>query len=202
MIPCKVSKPLRYAFAKRAALRSPTYYSRQGDIIYVYLDQQINASGHGLGAGLTAGRPVPPTRRGSPSKLPSARGKSQIGGVEQIIYPDFLSSSDWDTKNRAIFPVYLIRASDFKSITGFDPPQTPINSAAYAEHRFELPETYIERGMVETPLLDTRSEEVGKENRVPQGEENVFALPAFEDDSFEIDFNQQESKSLSITNLI
>jgi hypothetical protein len=202
LIPCKVSKPLRYAFARRAVLRSPAYYPRQGDTIYIYLDQHINASGHGLGAGLTAGRPVPPPRRGSPSKLPSGRGKTQIGGVEQIIYPDFLPSSEWDTKNRVIFPVYLIRASDFKSITGFDPPPTPINSAVYAEHQFELPETYIEPGMVETPLLDARSEEVGKENRFPQGEENVFELPVFEDDSFEIEFNQQESKSLSIRNLI
>jgi hypothetical protein len=112
-----------------------------------------------------------------------------------------LPSSEWDTKNRAIFPVYLIRASDFKSIAGFDPPPTPINSAAYMEHKFELPETYIEPGMVETPLLDAKSEG-GKENRVPQEEENVYELPAFEDDCFEIEFNPQESKHLSIRNFI
>ena len=152
-------------------------------------------------AGMTAGRPVPLPRRGSPSKPPLGRGKARIGGVEQIIYQDFMPSTEWDTKNRAIFPVYLIRASDFKSIAGFDPPPTPINSAAYMEHKFELPETYIEPGMVETPLLDAKSEG-GKENRVPQEEENVYELPAFEDDCFEIEFNPQESKHLSIRNFI
>ncbi len=113
-----------------------------------------------------------------------------------------MPSSEWDTKNRAIFPIYLIRASDFKSITGFDPPPTPINSAAYAEHKLELPKTYVEPGMVETPLLDAESEEGGKENRVLQGEENVCELPAFEDDCFELEFNPQESKHLSIRNFI
>jgi hypothetical protein len=113
-----------------------------------------------------------------------------------------MPSSEWDTKNRARFPVYLIRASDFKSITGFDPLPTPINSAAYAEHKFELPETYTEPGMVEPPLLDAESEGGRKENRVSQGEENVYELPTFEDDSFEIEFNPQESKHLSIRNFI
>ncbi len=175
---------------------------RQGDTVYVYLDQQGNTSSHGLGAGLTAGRPIPPPRRGSQSEAPGGWGKTHSGGVEQIIRQDFMHSSEWDTKNRIMFPVHLIRACDFKAITGFDPPPTPVNAATYAEHTFEFPEEYIERGMIKTLILDGKGEEEVEENRVRQGEENVYELPAFEEDFLDNEFDPRQTKCLSIRNFV
>jgi hypothetical protein len=170
----------------------------QGDTIYVYLDQQSNASGHGLGAGTTAGKPVPTSRR-SPTK---GLNKSQWGGVEQIIHQDFMPSTEWDTKNRTLFPVYLVRACDFKAITGFDPPSTPVTAAAYARHNFEFNEKYIEPGMAEELIAEGEEENEGKENRRPQGEENVYELPAFDEDFLGIELNPQQAKHLSIRNFV
>lgn len=170
----------------------------RGDTIYVYLDQQSSASGHGLGAGTTAGKPVPTSRR-SPTK---GLNKSQWGGVEQIIHQDFMPSTEWDTKNRILFPVYLVRACDFKAITGFDPPSTPVTAAAYARHNFEFNEKYIEPGMVEELIADGEEENEGKENRRPQGEENVYELPAFDEDFLGIELNPQQAKHLSIRNFV
>jgi hypothetical protein len=113
-----------------------------------------------------------------------------------------MPSTEWDTKNRVMFPVHLIRACDFKAIAGFDPPSTPVNPAAYAEHNFEFPEQYIEPGMVEIPILDINREGKGKENRVPQGEENVYELSAHEDDSLNDEFNPREATCLSIRNFV
>jgi hypothetical protein len=109
-----------------------------------------------------------------------------------------MPSTEWDTKNRVVFPVYLIRACDFKAITGFNPPPTPVNAAVYEEHKFEFPDEYIEPGVVEEPVVDAEEEDEGEENQKPQGEENVYELSAFEDDSLE--FSPRQMKSLSIRN--
>ncbi len=114
-----------------------------------------------------------------------------------------MPSSEWNTKNRIVFPVYLISACDFKAITGFDPPPTPVNSAAYTKHNFEFKEEYAEPGMIEDIILD-RGEEVegGKENRRPPGEENAYELPAFDEDFLDRELSQQQAKHLSFRNFV
>jgi len=103
--------------------------------------------------------------------------------------------------NRIAFSVYLVRACDFRAITGFNPPQTPVNAAAYAKHNFEFREEYVEPGMVEE-LLDEEEEEPGKENQRPQGEENVYESPVFDEDSQDNELTPQKEKHLSIRNFV
>jgi hypothetical protein len=113
-----------------------------------------------------------------------------------------MPSTEWDTKNRILFPVCLVRACDFKAITGFGPPSTPVTPAAYARHNFEFNEIYIEPGMVEEFNADGEEENEGKENRRPQGEENVYELPAFDEDFLGNELNPQQGKHLSIRNFV
>ncbi|KAE9365018.1 hypothetical protein N431DRAFT_473111 [Stipitochalara longipes BDJ] len=174
-----------------------TLEASRGDTIYVYLDKQSNTSGHGLGAGTTAGKPVP-TSRGSSTK---GLNKSQRGGVEQIIHQDFMPSSEWDTKNRITFPVYLIRACDFKAITGFNPPPTPVSAAAYAKNNFEFREEYTEPGIAEE-MVNDEEEEFGKENRRPQRQENVYDSPMFEEYFQDNESTPHQEKHLSIRNFV
>jgi hypothetical protein len=169
----------------------------QGDTIYVYLDQQSNAAGHGLGAGTTAGKPVSTLRRG-PVKEPN---KSPRGGVEQIIHQDFMPSSEWDTKNRIVFHVYLVRACDFKAITDFDAPPTPINAAAYERHNFNFDEKYIEPGMIQELVADGEEENGKNKNRQSQGQ-NVYELSAFDEDLLDNELSPQQAKHLSIRNFV
>jgi hypothetical protein len=143
--------------------------------------------------------PIPTSCR-SPVKESGGRRKAQSGGVEQIIHQDFMPSAEWDMKNRVMFPIYLIRACDFKAITGFDPPPTPVNAAAYKEHKLEFPDEYIKPGVIEDPVVDAKEEDEGKENQKPHGKENVYELSAFEDDSLE--FSPRQMKSLSIRNFV
>jgi hypothetical protein len=118
-----------------------------------------------------------------------------------MIHPDFLPSSQWDTMNRIAFSVYLVRARDFRAITGFNPPPTPVNAAAYAKYNFEFREEYVEPGMVEE-LLDEEEQEPGKENQRPQGEENVYESPVFDEDSQDNELTPQKEKHLSIRNFV
>lgn len=104
---------------------------------------------------------------------------------------------EWDTENRKEFRVYLIRACDFKAITGLDPLPTPVNAAAYAKYNIDFEEHYIEPGMVEAKI----DEDAKKENRPPRNDENVYELPAFEDDSQTEDFFLDEVKNLRIRNV-
>lgn len=125
-----------------------------------------------------------------------------MGGVEQIIHQDFTPSSEWDMKNRITFPVHLVRACDFKAITGFDPPPTPVNASVYAKYNFDFEEEYTEPGMVEESIIDTEEEDEGKEYRQPHGDENVYEMPAFEEDFPENELTSQISRHLSIRNLV
>jgi hypothetical protein len=159
----------------------------------VYLNQQCNPDDTGIGAGSTAGRPIPTSRR-SPWKEFSG---AQSGGVQQIIHQDFMPLSEWDTKDRKVFRVYLIRACDFKGVTGLDPPPTPVNAAAYAKYNIDFEEHYIEPGMVEEKI----DENTEKENRPPRNDENVYKLPTFEDDSQPGDLFPDEVKNLRIRNI-
>jgi hypothetical protein len=95
----------------------------------------------------------------------------------------------------------LIRACDFKAITGFNPPQTPVNAAVYANHNIDFEENYIEPGMAEEPATDGTEDDTGKENRRPHGDENVYELPAFHDDFLDHDLVAETAKNLRITNV-
>ena len=121
--------------------------------------------------------------------------------MEQIIHQDFLPSSEWDTKNRITFPVYLVRACDFRAITGFNPPPTPVNAAAYAKHNFEFREEYSEPGMADE-MVDKEEEEPGKEIRRMQGQENVYESPMYGDEFQDKELTPQKVKYLSIRNFV
>jgi len=112
-----------------------------------------------------------------------------------------MPSSEWDIKNRITFPVYLIRACDFRAITGFNPPPTPVNAAAYAKHNFVFREEYIEPGMAEE-IVNAEEEEPGKENQRMQGEENVYESPLFDEEFQDNELMPQKVKHLSIRNFV
>ncbi len=55
--------------------------------------------------------------------------------------------------------------------------------------------------MVEELLVE-EEEEPGKENRRPQGEENVYESPVFDEDSQDNELTPQKEKHLSIRNFV
>jgi hypothetical protein len=110
-----------------------------------------------------------------------------------------MPSSEWDTKETKVFHVYMIRACDFKAVTGLDPPPTPVNTAVYAKHNIEFEERYKEPGMVEENITDEA--DVEKENRPSKYEENVYELPSYQDDCLNENLIPDEVKSLKITNI-
>jgi hypothetical protein len=116
-----------------------------------------------------------------------------------------MPSSEWDNRNRILFPIYLIRACDFKGITDFDPPATSVSAAVYEKHNVDFKEEYKEPGMAEDPVADkdqTADEERGKENRQQQEDENAYELSALDDDLLDNEPYQLEMRHLSIRNFV
>ncbi len=59
------------------------------------------------------------------------------GMIKQQIFKDPYGRQTWDTNKNVSFAIHLINSQVYKSITGFDPPQTPISAEIY--QRLNLP---------------------------------------------------------------
>jgi hypothetical protein len=69
-----------------------------------------------------------------------------VGGlIKQTIHQDYNLAEKWDSDNGTIFNVQVMNSAVFKSVTGEDPPETPINAKTYAEYGFPYYAIYDEK---------------------------------------------------------
>jgi hypothetical protein len=62
-----------------------------------------------------------------------AMGLGAGGVMAQRIYPDPHGIETWDTANRGGIVVHIVNGEQYRSITGVDPPPTPISAQTYTE---------------------------------------------------------------------
>jgi hypothetical protein len=67
------------------------------------------------------------------------------GIIRQYICKDDNDPNIWDSDGGTIFNVQVLNSADFKSVTGEDPPETPITAKTYAEHGFPYYAIYDEK---------------------------------------------------------
>jgi hypothetical protein len=67
------------------------------------------------------------------------------GIIRQYICKDDNDPNIWDSDSGTIFNVQVLNSADFKSVTGEDPPETPITAKTYAEHGFPYYAIYDEK---------------------------------------------------------
>jgi hypothetical protein len=65
------------------------------------------------------------------SSAPTSMGFGRGGEIAQKIYPDPYGLQVWEEKPKAALKVYMVLADDFKQITGFDAPPTPVTMETY-----------------------------------------------------------------------
>lgn len=80
-----------------------------------------------FGAG---GLGMPPGAQAAPQELGIAAG----GSIEQKIYPDPFGVDTWDTDNYGALWVHLVNSEQFRTLTGREPPATPITAKTYTEY--------------------------------------------------------------------
>lgn len=68
-----------------------------------------------------------------PPTCPAALGVGAGGKIEQHIEPDYDNPRIWDVGSSKILNVQLLDAHTFKTVTGQDPPPTPLSPERYAE---------------------------------------------------------------------
>jgi hypothetical protein len=84
-------------------------------------------------------------RAGGPG-LPEAEMGIGAGGlIHQAIEEDCHGSYLWDSGSATIFNVQVMNSAVFKSVTGEDPPETPITAKTYAEYGFPYYKLYNEK---------------------------------------------------------
>jgi len=66
------------------------------------------------------------------------------GLIKQTIVKDRNKPHVWDTDRGTILNVQILNSAVFKSVTGMEPPETPITARTYAEHGFPYFEMYNE----------------------------------------------------------
>jgi hypothetical protein len=58
------------------------------------------------------------------------------GEMTQKVYEDTYGIEAWDTARYAFTVIHIVNSETFKSITGQDPPPTPVTAASYTEHGY------------------------------------------------------------------
>lgn len=98
-----------------------------------------------------------------------------VGGkVRQKIYPDPYGLDSWDLQNYGGVFVYLVNSTQYKGLTGLEPPPTVINAQTYTQYGLPWFELYDEtRGDIAAPknLTDIKSIKEMKEKTASQEEE-------------------------------
>jgi ubiquitin len=85
-------------------------------------------------------------RGGGPGDPSDAEMGLGVGGViKQVIHEDCYGPDTWDSDNGVIFNVQVLNSAVFKSVTGEDPPETPINAKTYAKYGFPYYAIYNEK---------------------------------------------------------
>ncbi|TLS25043.1 hypothetical protein PpBr36_07291 [Pyricularia pennisetigena] len=76
---------------------------------------------------------TPITLTTQPPTLPTALGIAAGGKIEQHIEPDHENPRMWDVGSSKMLSVQLLDSHTFKTVTGLDPPPTPLGPEKYAE---------------------------------------------------------------------
>ncbi len=63
--------------------------------------------------------------------LPGELGVAGGGAIEQKVYPDPHGLEAWDRKNFIDVTILIVNSTEFRAITGADPPPSPISAADY-----------------------------------------------------------------------
>lgn len=56
------------------------------------------------------------------------------GLIDQSIVEDPYTASGWDSKRTIMFNVQILSSDVFQTVTGLEPPKTPVTARTYAEH--------------------------------------------------------------------
>ena len=80
-------------------------------------------------------QPPAPEAGGRPRAAAGAQpmGVGAGGKMKQKIYPDRYGIDVWDRQNFGRVTVYLLNSAQFREVTGFEPPTTPVDVVAYAK---------------------------------------------------------------------
>ena len=90
----------------------------------------------GCAAGAAGSTIEGPVVRGSPAAMArrvTAMGLGRGGEIEQKIYPDPYGVEVWQEKPKSVEVVYMVSSEDFKQITGYDAPPTPVTYEKYQQ---------------------------------------------------------------------
>ena len=83
---------------------------------------------------------------------PQTMGLGAGGVMKQKVYPDPYGVDIWDQDNYGTVVVHIVNSRQFRELTGFDPPPTPISADSYSEQRFPWFALYDEfRGQLAAP---------------------------------------------------
>lgn len=66
------------------------------------------------------------------------------GSIKQKIYRDVYGLEAWDQQNFARLYLYILNSEDYRSVTGFETPPTPVSAERYAEYGLPWFELYDE----------------------------------------------------------
>jgi hypothetical protein len=74
-----------------------------------------------------------PFARPSPSAAAQTMGLGAGGTMKQKIYSDPYGIDTWDQNNYGRVTVHIVNSEQFRQLTGFDPPPTPVSVKTYTE---------------------------------------------------------------------
>lgn len=75
-----------------------------------------------------------PFARLSPGAAAQTMGLGAGGTMKQKIYPDPYGIDTWDQDNYGRVTVHIVNSEQFRQLTGFNSPPTPVSVKAYTEH--------------------------------------------------------------------
>jgi hypothetical protein len=81
----------------------------------------------------------PPRPDNGPMRLEGLGGGGRMGlgaggAIRQKLYPDAYGRDTWDPTNSGQVFVHLVNSTQFREITGMEPPPTPVDAKAYTDH--------------------------------------------------------------------
>jgi hypothetical protein len=129
---------------------------------------------------------APPPMHGSGVAVSMSMGLGAGGNLRQKVYPDPYGLDTWDQDNWGRVVVHIANSQAYRSLTGHDPPSTPVNAAYYTD-----------MGLPWFDLYDEEQGDIGGSERmagvktVSQHEREIgTAAESQEDASIEIDSGQ------------
>lgn len=112
---------------------------------------------------------------------PDRMGIAPGGKISQKIYPDPYGISVWDSSHPARLSVFILNSLQYQSVTGEDPPPTPISAQTYTEYGFPWFALYDEGlgSLPESEILKNLKSlrQMAQENTLPDAETDLKIKP-------------------------